>query len=98
MSGRSALDPRQPLDRCDLDQVREMLAARSRPLGHSDVPKTARLVNCRLNRGPTDTGQRSDLVVRQIADAMMFDLAGNDAEHGTLSLGVVMAQCVRQRT
>ncbi len=51
----------------------------------------------RLHCGPTDAGERSDLVEREVTDASSLDLTSDDAEHCALALGVVVPEGVRER-
>lgn len=55
-------------------------------------------MHCRLHCCPAHAGKRCDLVDWKIADTMAFDLAGNDAQNGTLPFGVMLPQIVRERT
>ena len=73
-----------------------MLSTGHRALGDPDVAESARLVQCGLHRGSADAGKRRDLVDRQVADAVMLDLARDDAKHGALAFRVVAPQRVGQ--
>lgn len=55
------------------------------------MPKAARVLKRVLNRAPTDAGLRRDRVDVKIACGLVFDLACNDAQHGSLMLCVVLA-------
>jgi hypothetical protein len=50
----------------------------------------------RLHGGPANAGPGRDRLDRQIANAMMLDLASDDAQDGPLTLGIVVPQMVRE--
>lgn len=92
-----AFDPRTPLWRDDLDKVRQVLPTWHRAFGDPDMAKPARLMRRRLHRGSAHAGQRRNLVDWQITNAVVFDLASDDAEDRALTFRVVVAQRIGQR-
>jgi hypothetical protein len=73
-----------------------MLPPRNRPFRDFDMTEPTSFMNCRLHRCPANTGEGRDLVDRQVAHAMVFYLAGNDAKDRALPFRVALPQSVRQ--
>ena len=81
----TALNPNEPFSRHDPDHVCEVLPARPRPLGDVDEPQPPRLVHGGLHRGPARSRKRRDLIVGQIAYAVVLHFAGDNCEDGALA-------------
>jgi hypothetical protein len=62
------------------------------PFRDFDMTEPTSFMNCRLHRCPANTGEGRDLVDRQVAYAMMFFPAGDDAENRALSFQSVGAR------
>src|SRR5262245_31592852 len=91
------LQPSLPLWRDDGDQAGKVASPLpfDRPVLDVDVAQpTERLEQGRLHGRPAHTGQSTDLIDVEVADAMMLHLAGNDAKHGALAFGVEATQNV----
>jgi hypothetical protein len=74
-----------------------MLLARDRPFRDFEMTEPTSFMNCRLHRCPANAGEGRDLVDRQVAHAMVFYLAGNDAKDSALPFRVALPQSVRER-
>src|SRR5450759_1451354 len=69
----------------------------NRPFRDLDVMQPPGLVHRSLYRGAAHASERGDLVDREVANAIAFDLASDDAEHRSLAFGVVVPEVVRER-
>jgi hypothetical protein len=97
-SGRwRTLDPDFPFVRGDFDEVSKALLPANRALGDFQVTEPAAFMQRILNGGSPNAGAISDLIIRQVTNALALHLASDDAKHGALALGVVLAQSVGQR-
>ncbi|CCJ08223.1 hypothetical protein [Methylocystis sp. SC2] len=78
-----------------MHDVGKVLPAWLRAFSHFDVPKPSRLMQSRLHGRARDAGERGDLVDRQITEAVVLHLSGEDARHRALTFGVVAAEIRR---
>jgi hypothetical protein len=94
---RRALDPSAPFSGGDPNYVGLALGAASRTLNDFKVALATALVHGVLNGGSPDAGAVGDLIDRQLANSLSFDLACDNAEHGALALGVEMTHRIGKR-
>jgi hypothetical protein len=69
-----------------------MFLARLGPLNDTNVRQPTRFMERRLDRGATHPRKRRDFVDGQVADAVTFDFAGNDAQNGSLTFCITASQ------
>jgi hypothetical protein len=82
--------------RGDLDEVGKAFLAAHGTFRNLDEPEPTRFVQGVLDRRSSDSCTIRDFINRYVTNAVALHLEGDNAKHGTLALGEVMSQRLRQ--
>jgi hypothetical protein len=82
--------------RGDLDEVGKASLAAHRTFRNLDEPEPTGFVQGVLDRRSSDSCTICDFINRYVTNAVALHLEGDNAKHGTLALGEVMSQRLRQ--
>ena len=88
--------PCGPLDRNNLDHVRQAFRASAAPFGHAQEAKQPSFTQRALNEAPADTGQRRDLVDAELTPPRPLNLSDDDGQGGLFAQREMRCESRRQ--